>query len=412
MSHLSIKHNIEPSWIVQKIWLPVWLLILSLGFSHIGAANELSGKISVEGRFFPESTIYADQRSNNISAVVQPEYYHEWQNGNSFIFVPFARFDSSDSERSHFDIRELNYLWLSDNFELRSGIGKVFWGVTEFVHLVDIINQTDQLESIDGEEKLGQPMVQFSMARDWGTIDLFLLPLFRERTYPGKNSRLRSEFIVDPDNSRFESSAEERHVDLAVHYNQTFGDLDFGIYHFWGTGREPTLLLSSNEKGETIFVPFYEQINQTGVYLQLVVGEWLWKLESISRSGQSEDFFAVAGGFEYTFVGLADSQIDLGIITELAYDDRGDASSTSFENDLMIGLRLTVNDAASSELLVGVKQDLDNTSKVSSFEASRRFSDNIKGTLQAGFFFDVEEEDLFYSIRDDDFIQLELSYYF
>jgi len=288
----------------------------------------------------------------------------------------------------------------------------VFWGVTEFVHLVDIINQTDQLESIDGEEKLGQPMVQFSMARDWGTIDLFLLPLFRERTYPGKNSRLRSEFIVDPDKSRFESSAEERHVDLAVHYNQTFGDLDFGIYHFWGTGREPTLLLSSNEKGETIFVPFYEQINQTGVYLQLVVGEWLWKLESISRSGQSEDFFAVAGGFEYTFVGLADSQIDLGIITELAYDDRGDASSTSFENDLMIGLRLTVNDAASSELLVGVKQDLDNTSKVSSFEASRRFSDNIKGTLQAGFFFDVEEEDLFYSIRDDDFIQLELSYYF
>ena len=146
--------------------------------------------------------------------------------------------------------------------------------------------------------------------------------------------------------------------------------------------------------------------------MQLVVGEWLWKLESISRSGQSEDFFAVAGGFEYTFVGLADSQIDLGIITELAYDDRGDASSTSFENDLMIGLRLTVNDAAGSELLAGVKQDLDNTSKVSSFEASRRFSDNIAGTLQAGFFFDVEEEDLFYSIRDDDFIQLELSYYF
>ena len=48
-----------------------------------------------------------------------------------------------------------------------------FWGVTETAHRVDILNQTDQVESFDGEDKLGQPMVNFSWSKDWGTLDLY-----------------------------------------------------------------------------------------------------------------------------------------------------------------------------------------------------------------------------------------------
>jgi len=153
-------------------------------------AHELSGFVAVEQRLFFHDPLFPDQKHNNGSFALQPEYYHEWETGSSFILVPFARFDSQDSERTHFDIRELNYLWLTDNWEMRMGIGKVFWGVTEFVHLVDIINQTDLVESPDGEEKLGQPMVQLSIARDWGVLDLFVLPGFRERTFPGKKGAL------------------------------------------------------------------------------------------------------------------------------------------------------------------------------------------------------------------------------
>ncbi|MDD7885073.1 hypothetical protein [Flavivirga sp. 57AJ16] len=42
--------------------------------------------------------------------------------------------------------------------------------MTESNHLVDIINQTDAVETFDGEEKLGQPMVQLS----WGTDNIIL----------------------------------------------------------------------------------------------------------------------------------------------------------------------------------------------------------------------------------------------
>ena len=40
------------------------------------------------------------------------------------------------------------------------GAAKVFWGTAESRHLVDIINQTDAVEDIDEEDKLGQPMVK------------------------------------------------------------------------------------------------------------------------------------------------------------------------------------------------------------------------------------------------------------
>ena len=69
--------------------------------------------------------------------------------------------------------------------ELLVGINKVFWGVTESVHLVDIVNQTDLVEDLDQEDKLGQPMVNLALQHDWGLLNIYLLPYFRERTFPG-----------------------------------------------------------------------------------------------------------------------------------------------------------------------------------------------------------------------------------
>jgi hypothetical protein len=389
-------------------------LFLTFGVINAPVINayELSGYVTTEGRFFFNDALFPEQERDNVSFALQPEYYHEWKNGASFTFVPFARLDSADSRRSHFDIRELNYLRLGDTWELRLGIGKVFWGVTEFVHLVDIISQTDAVESIDGEDKFGQPMVHLSILRDWGVIDMFVLPYFRERTFPGQKGRLRLALNVDTKKARYESANKERHVDFAIRYSHTIGDWDIGIYHFNGTGREPTLLQDFNESGELVLIPFYAQINQTGIDLQQVAGEWLFKLEALYRKGQGKDFFACIGGFEYTFVGLAETAMDLGVIGEYAYDDRGDDATTPYENDVMFGLRLTVNDLASSELLVGVIQDINSSARIVSIEASRRIGSNWKANLETWTFLDLPEDDLFHSLRDDDFFQLELAYYF
>ena len=255
-------------------------------------------------------------------------------------------------------------------------------------------------------------MLHLSIPRNWGILDIFLLPYFRERTFPGTSGRLRIPLKIDQDNALYESSADERHSDFAIRYSHTVGNWDFGIYNFTGTGREPTLLFSSDSSGQPILIPLYEQINQSGLDLQLVAGEWLWKLESIYRTGQGEVFFAAVGGFEYTFTGIAGTGMDLGVIGELAFDDRGDTATTPLENDVLFGLRLAVNDIASTELLVGFLQDVTNSARIFSIETSRRFSNHWKGTIEGRTYFDSPPDDPTYSLRKDHFLQLELAYYF
>lgn len=390
-----------------------FLIIVSfLKFSSWSSAVELSGYIASEGRLFFHEPLFPEQRRNSASIAVQPELYHEWENGSSVLFTPFGRLDSADQERSHFDIRELRYLWLHDSWELRVGVGKVFWGVTEFVHLVDIINQTDLVEDIDGEDKLGQPMVNLTVPGRYGVLDLFVLPYFRERTFPGKTGRLRTRLVVDTDKAEYESSAEEYNTDLAVRYSNTIGDWDFGIYHFHGTGREPTLLVKSDRAGILTLVPFYEKIDQTGLDAQVVKGNWLFKLESLYRSGRGEDFFAGVGGFEYSLINFASSGIDLGLIGEWAYDERRDEATTGFDNDVMAGARLAFNDAASTEVLAGVFQDLDGDGSAVSVESGRRISDHWKVTIDGFFVLESSEGDVLHSLRDDDSLRIQLWYYF
>jgi hypothetical protein len=219
--------------------------------------------------------------------------------------------------------------------------------------------------------------------------------------------------VVDTDNPVYQSSAAENHVDFAIRYSQVFDFGDLGIYYFKGTSRDPLFIPSLNTDGQPVLLPYYQQMDQVGIDLQLVAGSWLWKLESLYQDNESKSFFAATGGFEYSFVRIGDSMMDLGIIAELSYDDRGAEATTPFENDLFAGLRLGVNDSAGTELLAGLSYDLDNKGNVFRIEASRRLTENIKIFVDGWAFFDIEPGDYYlHSIRDDDFIRLQLFYYF
>jgi len=254
-------------------------------------------------------------------------------------------------------------------------------------------------------------MIHLSVPGNWGTVDLFIMPWFRERTFVGGSGRLRVNPPVATDQAIYEHADGQHHLDLALRYSHSLGAMDFGIYHFAGTGREPTLLPGLNNQGLPALIPFYQQIKQTGADLQLVAGQWLWKLEALYRSGQGKDFFSTTGGFEYTFVGAAGSAMDVGIIAEFAYDERGSLATTPFDNDVMAGLRLALNDAAGTEMLAGLIHDLDNSCRIFTLEASRRFGDRWKAIIET-YLFSLDPEDIVYSLRDDGYISLVLAYYF
>ena len=374
--------------------------------------QKVTGYVSAEGWVFLNNASFAGQKRNNISLAAQTEFYYEFKNGSNYTFTPFVRLDWADSRRTHFDIRELNFLWVKDKWELTLGIDKVFWGVTEFVHLIDIINQTDLVESIDFEEKLGQPMVRLSIPRSWGVFDLFVLPYFRERTFPGTGGRLRFPVLIDTEKALYESTAKNHHVDFAIRYSQSIGNWDIGVSHFNGTSREPTLLLDTNENEELSLIPYYELINQTGLDVQLIAGDWLFKLETFYRTGQQDNFCAAVAGFEYSFYGFSGSNMDLGIIGEYAIDKRAKNLPTLYDNDIFLGLRLGLNDLAGTEIILGGAIDVDDQSSVLIIDASRRIGSNWKTTLTSRGFFNFKENEPFFYLRNDNFLRFEVAYFF
>lgn len=377
---------------------------------------EFSGFVAGELRVYPDGPAHEGQSGAHLnpSLIVQPEFRYEMNDGDDRLtFIPYARLDSIDDERSHWDIREANWLHLGDDWDIKIGADKVFWGVAESRHLVDILNQTDLVEDLDGEDKLGQPMVNLGLQRDWGFLNIYAMPYFRERTFPGRDGRLRGAVPVDDGLTTYDSGAEEWHPDIAIRYSTVIDDFDIGLSHFHGTSREPTFSLVTKSDGSTVLAPHYDLIDQTGLDVQATLGDWLWKLEAITRSGQGDRFIAAVGGFEYTVYGVNDTDADLGLLMEYQYDGRDDdAPVTIQDNDIFFGSRLTLNDVDDTDFLAGFSVDHETGSTFFSVEADTRLSDFWTVELEARAFAFTSEDDPVDAYRQDHHLQLRLSRYF
>ncbi len=380
------------------------------------AELEMAGSGSLEVRVFPNARSYNGQKRSTFSPSVslEPEFVYETQDGaDRLTFIPFARLDAHDDRRNHYDLREANWLHLANRWDMQVGLGKVFWGVTESRHLVDIINQTDTIENTDGEDKLGQPMINVNLQSDYGTLGLFILPGFRERTFADDDARLRGPKPMQADDATYDSSAEAKHVDLAVRWSQTMGDVDFGISHFHGTSREPRAISSTRADGAQVFIPHYDQIEQSGLDLQYTQDAWLWKAETIVRTGHGDRFAAAVAGVEYTFYQIAEGTSDLGLLAEYLYDGRDtSAPATLANNDLFIGARWTLNDEQDSSLLAGAIIDRNTQETAISFEAERRLSGYLKAEIEARWTENVPSNGSFSGIHNDDHVIFRLTRYF
>ena len=396
--------------------LALALAVAALPWASAGAQGwDWSGDATAEFRFFPFSPSFTGQRTAHVSPAlrIRPEFNYEWANGtDSFTFTPFVRLDAFDNRRTHFDIRELSWTHQGDSWSLLAGVGKVFWGVTESQHLVDVINQTDFVENIDGEQKLGQPMVNLTVTRNWGTLDLFVLPGFRERTFPGRKGRLRFPFRVDKSQTQYESSAEEKHIDFAARWSHTAGEWDIGLSHFYGTARDPVYLAGTDGAGDPVLIPRYDLIHQSGLDVQWTHDAWLGKLELISRDGQGERFTALTGGFEYTFYNVGSSAMDVGVIGEYLYDSRGEVFIAPFQDDIFVGSRLALNDVQSTDILAGVLFDRESGASFLNIEANRRLTNRWKLSGEVRAFLHIPATDPLISFGADDHAQLELSLFF
>ena len=374
---------------------------------------------SARGIIIPSSTTTGPKPGDELGSIVFiPQYQTTLASGTKFNFTGFIRYDDEDEERSHADIREMVWAyqtnWGATPWDVRLGIDKVYWGVAESNHLVDVVNQLDLVESITKEDKMGQPMARFNTKTSWGNFELLALPYFRDETAPGPYGRLRAPVSYSVSPVRFEDPARRSHLDFATRWSQRYSMGDLGIHYFRGTNRTPrisqdsSVITSANPIGQVLN---YDQMWQAGIDGSLIQGDWIFKGEYISRHTALDTYYAAVGGFEYVFSQAFGSDIDVNLFFERNIDARGYQQAV-LQNDNFFGARFSFNDPQSTTFQIGIMRDQQDYSKSIRWEASRRLTDKMSLKVNGFFFADIPDENLISSISHDTYYQLSLAYHY
>ncbi len=403
-------------------------------------ALDWRGNISYELTYFPESSVGTDNWNFNSSFGADVELSHDLADNVFLTFHPFARWDQQDDERTRAGARELLLTTVGDTWEFNAGLGTVFWGVTESRNPVDIINQTDAIEDLTGDEKLGQVMLNLKWFTDSiGEFEAFLLPRFEERTFIGTNGRPFPGINIDTDLTTYESSEAEDNIDFALRWANSFDAWDIGLHYFDGTSRDPVLLPVVTETG-AVLAPRYSLLRQVGIDAQGLYGDLAIKTETIHQSGDEiENHAESVTGIEYTLVGFlsplqendklpeewctpdvrnpfkrlaCNDRMDLGLVLEYLWDQRGTDSNQLFQNDLLAGLRFAFNDTATSDALFGIVQDLDNGATTLSIEASTRLFDSYRLKVFGQQFLNTSDDTVLNAFENESFLQVDLTYFY
>jgi hypothetical protein len=368
----------------------------------------LRGSVGAEVRVFALRPSYAGQdgQRGQLSAVASGKI--SWQSAARDVTVdvaPFIRVDAVDDRRTHADLREASITYSAGAIDIRAGIGKVYWGVTESRKLVDIVNQSDLVEEPKGDEKLGQPMVMLRGRVGDFEASGFILPVFRDRTFPGVTGRLRPSIVIDTDIPEFESGHGRQRIDTAFRLKGRLDVVDAGVSYFSGTSREPRLVYNGAN-----LVPVYDTIDQAGLDVQATLGSTLLKFEGIVRDGHrgagAKSFAAIVVGVEHTINQFAGTGWDLGLIAEYNWDGRPlSAPVTIYDRDLFAGARIAFNDTGDSTALGGILYDVEKGSAYATIESSTRVGESMRLEVEGTFVLHADDLDAaLLQVQNDSFV--------
>jgi hypothetical protein len=400
-----------------KIWFATSCLVAlhSTIIVYPADASDFSKNLSLSAdlQWFPQDAKYPDQDHDTLTSI-SAELDLEWERGPIQARGVFYGLLSPDlSDRNYYDIRELYWRRNIYSTMVTVGIDRVFWGVAESNHLVNVINQVDSRANLDGDEVLGQPMLRISQIRAWGEIEAFLLAGYRARSYRSKKERLRFSPPVEFAKDDTPAWKHKDEVDWAVRYSNSYDDVDFGVSFFKGVGRQARLLFNSSEYE---FDTRYDHIEQSGADLQWTMDALLLKFEGIYRRGQGKSFLATVFGLEYTFFSVNESSGDIGFILEYQKDNRDTdisvAPPTIHQDDLFFGIRASLNNSQDTTFLFGLDRDLDFDSTIVKIEAETRLSSGLVLTVDSRYFNNTSKDLIINNFTRDHYIQLSVTKYF
>ena len=398
---------------IRRIVGQLCLLLLSTAATADKGDLIVRGSVTTTMTQFPDTPGFAAQRQGAYAGFITGNFWADYRDSGDR-----DQFRLDVSERASLDgdgrapiLHELRYRHMGDQVSFLVGYSTVFWGVIESRHLVDIVNQQESIIDPINPQKLGQLMVNVESRSDYGLFNFYLLPNFVERRFPTEQQRFSGGASVGP--AVFNDNRSR--PAFALRYSNWFGKADFGISYFSGLGREPRLVATDNDNGnsQTSLTPYYDRIHQLGIDAQATVGQTLWKLEYIARRGFQQNFQAASVGLEHTWAGIY-QRADLGFLTEFHYDGRSDeAPGTLYRRAVFIGLRLALNDQLhNSSLLAGVTRNSETGSYFANVQAETNVGKDWKVRAYYRRFAHVSPTETLYAFARDGHFQLQITKYF
>ena len=391
---------------------------VEMNASSVGNIMQHGGTILQTSRCkeFHKKEAYSDQK-NTYSSFIKSEIFIDFKNDIEFLMEPYFRYDHHDKNRSLFNFKENNFAYYYNDIQVKAGISEVFWGITESKNLVNIINVKDVTDG-DQKAKLGQSLLAFSnYSEKYGSLDFYYLPFFKNSSQIGQTGRLRLSKPIENYDIVYEGGAGSKVPSWAIKWENSFGMLDFSLQGFRGNSRESSTI-AKLENLQLKYFQGYERISQLGTYLQVISGPTIYKVEAIKRNGQKnaknirENFYSYTLGMEYLINNLFENKWDLTSFIEYHNDDRNNDSTDIFQNDLFLATRLNFNDTDGTEFLTSITLDTDGGGNTSTLELSSRITDNIRVTGSYNAYWSVNEKDILYSFRRDNYFLINITNYF
>ena len=384
------------------------LALLALLPLYVVASDlEYKGNLSLEAKYLEHDV--KDKRDNSLAIRGELEVKKEFGDGQ-FVISTKAIYDKDDSNRRYMDFSDFYYKHNFEDSDLLVGRNTRFWGALEFYNITDVFNTKDFLDDpFDYDSKLGAWNIAYTKYLENSEISL-IVKLHEEKQKMQEMDSINFFFPVAYDDE-LKTSEDENRPTVYLKYSGSGEELqiDYGLVYQNGYDSQRYVSMNGAKLQQNAYI-----VNKLLGYATFVKDSTIYKGEvayALSDDDLVSDYGEFGLGIEHTLYGIWDKK-DLGLLVEYyryeAKDDDKKDFSKIFANDLTLGFRLSINDAASSEVLGGIDLDQDNDEKIYFVEYETRLFDKYK--LKTSYqHLEADTESVF---KDLDQLKLEFGYYF
>lgn len=387
-------------------------LIIALLASVLMAEDaEYKGNIGIEASYYSQDNSY--KRDDMSALYIDAQWKKTFENAQ-FVVKVKGVFDSNDEGRRYVDFNDLYYKYKFQQSDLQIGRSTHFWGALEFYNPTDIFNTKDRLDDpFDFDSKIGSWNVAYT--KYFGSDELSVIVKLHEETQRMQDSKSVYNYFPLPYNDDLLTQESRNRPSVFLKYSGTSEDiqLDYSFIYENGYDEQRYMTLVDGKLRQNAYL-----VNKLLGYATLVSGSTIYKTElsyTFSEDEKVSDYAQIGLGLEHTLYGFW-GQKDLGLLGEYYRYESDDSTKLGaedfgnlFANDLMLGFRLSVNDAASSELLGGLSMDLDdNDEKIFFLKYDTRLYETFK--LQVVYYHLAPKNDSIF--KELDRFSVEFGYYF